>query len=217
MKNSKKLNNQLLISFALAILLILVIVINMSFAYFTDTKTVTTKSGEIKFGTIAIKVSVAEEANYIIENGKVRFTISADEVACDTVCRTLVIENVDGKQTEDFAIRLAASSSLPKKITTSVSETKSDSYANSINMIRSNWLNGTDNKLYFNKFVSIPEGKKIYIPIKISFDTSLSLQDLENKTYVIVDLDIIQAANNGYLSWEGKPTGLNITETYIAN
>lgn len=218
MINSKRENLNKTAIFTIAILLVLATLINVTLAYFTSSASGSSSSGEIKFGTIAVKVSIAEEENYVVENNVVKFKISADEVALDETYRTLVVENVEGKQTEDFAIRMALSTNVPNnKVALQISPTSTSGYAGSANTISSNWLKGTDNKYYFNKFVKIPSTKKVYIPIKITFDPSLSSADLSSNSYVLISIDIIQAANDGYKSWNTRPTSLNLTETYTAS
>lgn len=212
MFNSKRENLNKIAIFTIAILLALATIINISLAYFTDSAS--TKgggsSGEIRLGTIAIKVSVAGE-NYVVENGKVKFTLTADEVTQSEVYRTIILENADGKKTEDFAMRMASNSNSSKVIA-GVSS-KETEYVDSADLISDNWLTGTDNKSYFTKFVHLPEGKKVYIPVVIKMN-NLSSSDFTSSLYVTFDIEVIQAANDGYKSWETKPASLNITETY---
>ena len=211
MFNSKRENFNKIAIFTIAILLVLATIINVSLAYFTDSaSTKGDSSGEIRFGTIAIKVSVAGE-NYVLENGKVKFTLTADEVVQSEVYRTIILENADGKTTEDFAMRLTAGSNS-SKVEAELSPKETD-YIDSADLISSNWQTGTDSKSYFTKFVHLPEGKKAYIPVVIKMN-NLSPSDFSSSLFVTFDIEIIQAANDGYKSWETKPASLNITETY---
>lgn len=208
--NSKAQKFNKLAIFTIAILLVLAIVINISSAYFTDSAKASSKSGDIKFGTIAVKVSVAG-ATYVEEDGKVKFSLTADEVAQGVVYKTLVVENKDGKQTEDFALRLKTSSNS-SKISVNISSIAT-SYASSKDFVSSNWVTGSDQKSYFNKFISLPESKKIYIPVVIDM-SSLSSSDFATSLYVSIDWDIIQRANGGYESWTTRPTSLKLTQVY---
>lgn len=210
MFNSKRENLNKIAIFTIAILLVLATIINISLAYFTDSASTKGGFGEIRLGTIAIKVSVAGE-NYVVENGKVKFTLTADEVTQSEVYRTIILENADGKKTEDFAMRMASNSNSSKVIA-GVSS-KETEYVDSADLISDNWLTGTDNKSYFTKFVHLPEGKKVYIPVVIKMN-NLSSSDFTSSLYVTFDIEVIQAANDGYKSWETKPASLNITKTY---
>ena len=210
MFNSKKENSNKIAIFTIAILLALATIINVSLAYFTGSSSAGGTSGEIRFGNIAIKVSVAGE-NYVVENGKVKFTLTADEVTQSEVYRTIILENADGKKTEDFAMRMASNSNSSKVIAGLSS--KETEYVDSADLISDNWLTGTDSKSYFTKFVHLPEGKKVYIPVVIQMN-NLSPSDFSSSLYVTFDIEVIQAVHDGYKSWETKPASLNITETY---
>ena len=211
MFNSKKENLNQIAIFTIAILLVLATIINVSLAYFTDSASSGGASGEIKFGNIAIKVSVAGE-NYVVENGQVKFTLTADEVTQSEVYRTIVVENAEGKQTEDFAMRITPSSNLADKIKGNISSTKT--IDNSQDLISANWSESTDSKsYYFNQFIHLPEGAKVYIPVVIKLD-NLSADDFAQSLFVTFTIDVIQAANDAYKSWETIPSSLNITTIY---
>lgn len=213
MFNSKMKNSSQIAIFTIAILLVLATIINVSLAYFTDSAS--TKgggSGEIRFGIIAIKTSVLGETYSVDENGKVRFSLTADEVTQSEVYRTIVIENEDGKQTEDFAMKIALGSNLPAKIKPNIAPSKTNEGSQAL--ISSNWTASTDSKsYYFNQFIHLPEGAKVYIPVVIKLD-NLSADDFAQSLFVTFTIDVIQAANDAYKSWETIPSSLNITTTY---
>ena len=211
MFNSKQKNSNKVAIFTIAILLVLATLINVTLAYFTDSASSQSNSGEISFGTIAVKVSVADEV-YKVENGQVKFTLSADEVTQSQVYRTIVLENVDGKTTEDFAIRIKPGSNSTK-VTAGLSPTETD-YIDSADLVSSNWLTGSDGKSYFKKFIHLPTGKKVYIPVIVEMTDDFSTADFSSAVYVTFDIEIIQSANDGYKSWTERPSSLNITETY---
>ena len=222
MKTNRKVNYQNIAILIIAVLLALSTIINVTMAFFTDTKTATTGTGALKFGLIQIKPEVLElNTAQTVSGNDFSFNLSATEVASDKVYKTLQLKNTTINNTQNYYLRISlnfynggavsnlASISIADDLsfwTNSTNSIHTQDLKNKIkNYSSSNWLLGSDGKLYLNREVVLNNSDgsvtSQYIPLQITFSNQLTQSTLNN-AYVTITLEAVQSANGGSEAWK---------------
>lgn len=222
MKTNRKVNYQNIAILIIAVLLALSTIVNITMAFFTDSKSATTGTGALKFGLIQIRPEILElETAQTVSTDGFSFNLTATEVASDVVYKTLQLKNTTANNTQNYYLRVSfnfynggavsdlASISIADNLafwTNSTNALHTQELKNKIkNYSSTNWLLGSDGKLYFNSEVVLNNSDgsvtSQYIPLKIVFSSKLTQATLNN-AYVTITLEAVQSANGGSEAWK---------------
>ena len=192
-----------------AVLLLISTIISCSLAYFTDSDSAINNQ-TLEFGTIHVNTAVlGGPTPSFVQDNNVKFDISATEVASmNDIYRTIELSTVaEGKKTEPFWLRMSLkfvdNGAVSNYAAVKVAENSTNYAQNVAGYVSKFWSVGKDGKLYYNNKIDLATSGNQYIPLLIQFDKQFGDSIYTDSTIfsVVINIEVIQYANNGYLGW----------------